>query len=83
MTKIEQLVIEDAIAAGVDHFFVPAIDSTYVQRMYALETAYPKNVHLMAGLHPIHVKENFLEELEKVAESIENFEIFVLSVKLE
>ena len=66
----QQLVIEEAIAAGVDHFFIPAIDSTYVQRMYALEVAYPKSIHLMAGLHPTHVKENVAEELEKVAEQL-------------
>ena len=66
----QQLVIEEAIASGVDYFLIPAIDSTYVQRMYALETAYPKNIHLMAGLHPTHVKDNFLEELEKVAEQL-------------
>jgi TatD DNase family protein len=66
----QQLVVEQAIAAGVAHFFIPAIDSAYIERMYALEAAYPKSIHLMAGLHPTHVKENAAEELAKVAEQL-------------
>ena len=60
------LVLQNAQAAGVQHFFIPAIDSTYVERMYALEAAYPAQVHLMAGLHPTHVKENYKDELTLV-----------------
>lgn len=60
------LVLQNAQAAGVQYFFIPAIDSTYVERMYALEAAYPAQVHLMAGLHPTHVKENYKDELTLV-----------------
>ena len=59
--------MERATAAGVTHFFVPAIDSTYTERMYALEKSYPEVVHLMAGVHPCHVKQDVEEELNKVA----------------
>ncbi len=59
-------VVERAIAAGVYHFFIPAIDSSYTKRMYALEKRYPKQVSLMAGLHPCYVKDNVEEELDKV-----------------
>ena len=59
-------VIERAMAVGVNYFIIPAIDSSYIKRMYALEKRYPKHVSLMAGLHPCHVKENMEEELEKV-----------------
>lgn len=55
--------IEKAIELGVKRFFVPAIDSSYANAMYALENAYPKNVFLMMGLHPTHVKENYKTEL--------------------
>lgn len=58
--------INRAISNGVTRFFIPAIDSTYTQSMYALERDYPNNVFLMMGLHPTSVKENYLEELALV-----------------
>lgn len=58
--------IQRAIDAGVSRFFIPAIDSTFTQAMYDLEKSYPDNIFLMMGLHPTHIKENYLEELQKV-----------------
>jgi len=58
--------IERAINAGVSRFFVPAIDSSYLNDMLALENSFPSNVFLMMGLHPTHVKENVDEELKFV-----------------
>jgi TatD DNase family protein len=55
--------IQRAINAGVSRFFVPAIDSTYLNAMLNLEKTFPKNTFLMMGLHPTHVKENVQEEL--------------------
>lgn len=58
--------IQRAIDAGVSRFFIPAIDSTFTNAMYDLEKNYPNNVFLMMGLHPTHVKDNYLEELQLV-----------------
>lgn len=58
--------IKAAIEAGVKRFFIPAIDSTYTQAMLDLEARYPESVHLMMGLHPTHVKDNYEEELAHV-----------------
>lgn len=58
--------IQSAIDKGVSRFFIPAIDSTYSQRMFDLEQEYPDNVFLMMGLHPCYVKENYEEELQFV-----------------
>lgn len=58
--------IERAVAAGVSDFYIPAIDSEYTQRMYDLEAAFPERVHLMMGLHPTSVKDNYRQELELV-----------------
>ena len=58
--------IQRAIDAGVSRFFIPAIDSTYTQKMYDLEQLFPENIFLMMGLHPCYVKENYLEELAHV-----------------
>lgn len=59
-------VINRAIAAGISRFFIPAIDSTYTESMLKLESDYPENMFLMAGLHPTHVKENYKAELQHV-----------------
>jgi TatD DNase family protein len=62
--------IQRAIDAGVSRFFIPAIDSAYTQSMYELEKDYPENIFLMMGLHPTHVKDNYLEELKHVEEEL-------------
>ena len=58
--------IRRAMDAGVTRFFVPAIDSTYTAAMKNVAAQYPENVFLMAGLHPVYVKENFEQELKHV-----------------
>tara|TARA_B110000093_G_scaffold155945_1_gene173230 strand:- start:391 stop:1158 length:768 start_codon:yes stop_codon:yes gene_type:complete len=63
-------VIQRALAAGVTRFFIPAIDSTYTKAMYALEASYPNNMYLMTGVHPTHVKANYLEELAHVKDQL-------------
>ncbi|USD23923.1 TatD family hydrolase [Flagellimonas marinaquae] len=60
--------IQRAFDQGVQRFFVPAIDSTYIKSMLDLEAGYPENVFLMMGLHPTHVKENYKAELAIVEE---------------
>ncbi|WP_269227000.1 TatD family hydrolase [Flavobacterium eburneipallidum] len=62
--------IQRAIDAGVSRFFIPAIDSAYTQSMYDLEKVFPKNIFLMMGLHPTHVKDNYQEELEHIEEEL-------------
>jgi len=59
--------MQRALDAGVSRFFIPAIDSTYTQKMYDLEQQYPSTVFLMMGLHPCYVKpETFEAELQHV-----------------
>lgn len=55
--------MQRAFKANVSRFFVPAIDSAYLNAMLELEKAYPENMFLMMGLHPTHIKENYTEEL--------------------
>jgi TatD DNase family protein len=66
-----ETVIANAISKGVERFFIPAIDSTYTQRMLDLKQAYPKHMFLMMGLHPTHVKEDYKEELAHVEEMLQ------------
>lgn len=63
-------IIHNAIEKGITRFFIPAIDSTYTDSMLKLEQDFPKNVFLMTGLHPTHVKDNFKEELAHVEEML-------------
>lgn len=63
--------IKRAKEIGVSRFFIPAIDSSYIERMMDLEKSYPNDVHLMMGLHPTSVKEDFQNELAIVKEWID------------
>jgi TatD DNase family protein len=64
--------IQNAIQAGVQRFFIPAIDATTTQAMYDLEQNFPNHIFLMTGLHPTHVKENFEVEIDHVKQQLEN-----------
>lgn len=63
-------VIKNAIAKGIERFYLPSIDSKYTSRMYDLEKEYPNHIRLMMGLHPTHVKENCKEELQHVEQNL-------------
>jgi TatD DNase family protein len=56
-------VIERALAAGIQKFYLPAIDSEVIADMLALEEKYPGRCVAMMGLHPCSVKDNYMEEL--------------------
>lgn len=63
--------MQRALAKGVQHFFVPAIDSTYFQGMQQIKQQYPAQVHLMMGLHPCHVKpETYTQEMDFVLQEL-------------
>ena len=70
--------IQRAINNGVTRFFIPAIDSNYNQKMYALESDYPENVFLMMGLHPTYVKDNYLDELQIVEQELASRKFFAI-----
>ena len=70
--------IERAIEANITRFFIPAIDSEFIEPMYDLEKKFPENVFLMAGLHPTHVKENYLEELKIVEKQLEERKFYAV-----
>lgn len=60
-------VIQRANEAGIQKFYLPAIDSSYTERMLNLEAKYPQQMFPMMGLHPTSVKpESYESELEQV-----------------
>jgi TatD DNase family protein len=70
--------MQRAINNGVTRFFIPAIDSNYIQKMYNLESDYPENVFLMMGLHPTYVKDNYLDELQIVEQQLANRKFYAI-----
>ncbi|MGY5355365.1 TatD family hydrolase [Wenyingzhuangia sp. IMCC45467] len=63
--------INRAIKAGVKRLFVPSVDSNYTQSMFDVAEKFPNNIHLMMGVHPTHIKENYKEELTIAREWLE------------
>lgn len=55
--------INRALQEGVSRFFVPAIDSSYTEKMFDLQKNHPNNVFLMNGLHPCSVNADYEKEL--------------------
>ena len=74
----QEAMIQRAKDAGVSRFFIPAIDSTYTDRMMELEQNFPKDVFLMMGLHPTSVKENYKEELAHVKTWIDQRDFYAI-----
>ena len=70
--------IQRALDAGISRFFIPAIDSSYTERMLSLKEAHPDNIFLMMGLHPTHVKENYLDELAHVKQMLDSHTFFAV-----
>ena len=70
--------VQRALEAGVSRFFLPAIDSTYLQSMLDFEKSFPKNTFLMMGLHPTHVKENVEEELTFVKKWLDKHTFYAI-----
>ncbi|MEO5572493.1 MAG: TatD family hydrolase [Bacteroidia bacterium] len=66
------LLIQDAISKGVTKFFLPNVDSSSFEAMYKVCAEFPENCFPMMGLHPCSVKENYMEELDKVKAELEN-----------
>jgi TatD DNase family protein len=59
-------VIKRAEDEGVKIFYLPAIDSSEIENLLALEKNYPEKCFAMMGLHPCSVKENYKDELNIV-----------------
>ena len=58
-----EVVIKRSIENGVDRVLLPNIDLDSIEKMHALEDAYPENIKSMMGLHPCDVKGNYKEVL--------------------
>lgn len=66
---IEQ-VIQTAIDKGVDKFLLPNCDSNTLSSMLNLSKRFPLHCFPMIGLHPVYVKEDYLEELAIIEKAL-------------
>jgi TatD DNase family protein len=57
-----------AKTAGIEKFFLPSIDSSFINALLIMEATYPGKCFAMAGLHPCSVNEIFLQELDQFYE---------------
>lgn len=64
--------ISQAMSEGIERFFLPNIDTTSIDRMKKLTDAFPQYCFSMMGLHPCYVKENYVEELNKIESAFSN-----------
>lgn len=64
--------IERAIAAGVEHMFMPNIDLETIDLMMALVAEFPGYCFPMMGLHPCSVRDNYREVLDQIWDSSRN-----------
>jgi len=65
-------VVEAAINSNVETMLLPNIDSTTVDDMISMASAFPNNCLPMMGLHPTSVKDNYEKELELVEQLLNN-----------
>jgi TatD DNase family protein len=66
MVDDREELMQRAANAGVEQFYLPAIDSETTNAMLLLEAQYPGRCVAMMGLHPCSVKENYKAELALV-----------------
>jgi TatD DNase family protein len=64
--------IEQAIAAGVEKFYMPNVDIHSIEPMYAVEKQFPQHCFAMMGLHPCYVKEDYKEQLSVIERHLES-----------
>ena len=76
--EVRNEMIQRAKKADVSRFFIPAIDSSYTERMFDLEKNYSEDVFLMMGLHPTSVKENYQEELAHVKDWLDKRDFYAI-----
>ena len=63
--------IKKSIALGIKEFYLPSIDSSYTNRMIKIKSKYPNEIRLMMGLHPTHINDNYLVEINHVKKMLE------------
>ena len=64
-------VMQNALDNGVERILLPNIDSTTLERLQKMVSAFPENCFPMMGLHPTSVKEDVEKELALVEKELQ------------
>ena len=64
-------VIQNALEKGIHRMLLPNIDSSSIYDMNLLAGQFPDNCFAMMGLHPVSVKEDYRDELDRVKSELE------------
>src|SRR5258708_35877003 len=70
------VLIKEAIDAGIQRFFLPNIDTTSINAMMEVQERYFQYCFPMMGLHPCSVKENWKEEMNTVERQLKGNKIY-------
>ncbi|HWD88958.1 MAG TPA: TatD family hydrolase [Mucilaginibacter sp.] len=73
-----QALMQRCLDNGVERLFLPNVDSSSIEKVFALVDAYPQNCFPMLGLHPCDVKENWREELDTIYKTIPQRKIYAI-----
>ena len=65
--------IQRSFDSGVKKFVFPSISSKYNEKMLNRLKKYPDYIFIMAGLHPVYVKDDYENELKIVKENLKNY----------
>ena len=63
--------VQRALEAGVERFYLPNVDLDSIEPMYELQRAFPDHMFPMMGLHPCSVKEDYKEVLARIKEHLD------------
>lgn len=66
-------VIQRAKDENIGAIVLPNIDSNTIDSLHKLTSAYPDYLFPLMGLHPTHVKENYLQELKKIQDQSDKY----------
>ncbi|MBS1532593.1 MAG: TatD family hydrolase [Bacteroidetes bacterium] len=73
-----QALMQRCFDNGVGRLFLPNVDSSSIEKVFALADAFPENCFPMLGLHPCDVKENWHEELDTIYKAIPGRKIYAI-----
>ncbi|WP_374165631.1 TatD family hydrolase [Arcticibacter sp. MXS-1] len=73
-----KLLIDRCVENGVTRLFLPNVNSESVEEVKALTHLYPEYCYPMLGLHPCDVKENYLDELDRIKRAMEEMKIWAV-----
>lgn len=74
----QALLFQRCFENKVNRLFLPNVDISSIAKIDELVKKYPENCFAMAGLHPCDVKEDYVQVLEEIEQSMEGKKIYAI-----